>query len=92
MTSRNLAENAERDMATHVASALAVQARCGWSCIRRRAPAICGSFTVVNPGAWKPATPAGTVPVAEWLTVKDDKIAAIRVFFDARPFAPPPSH
>ena len=38
------------------------------------------------------ATPAGTAPVAEWLTVKDDKIAAIRVFFDARPFAPPPSH
>ncbi len=37
------------------------------------------------------ATPAGTAPVAEWFTVKDDKIAAIRVFFDARPFAPPPT-
>ena len=35
------------------------------------------------------ATPAGTAPVAEWVTVKGDKIAAIRVFFDARPFSPP---
>jgi ketosteroid isomerase-like protein len=34
------------------------------------------------------ATPAGTAPVAEWVTVKDGKIAAIRVFFDARPFVP----
>jgi hypothetical protein len=38
------------------------------------------------------ATPAGTAPVAEWITVKGDKIAAIRVFFDARPFSPPSGH
>jgi hypothetical protein len=38
------------------------------------------------------ATPAGTVPVAEWVTLKGGKIAAIRVFFDARPFGPPPGH
>jgi hypothetical protein len=38
------------------------------------------------------ATPAGTAPVAEWITVKGDKIGTIRVFFDARPFAPPSSH
>lgn len=38
------------------------------------------------------ATPAGTAPVAEWVTIKGDKIAAIRVFFDARPFAPPSGH
>lgn len=34
------------------------------------------------------STPAGTSNIAEWATVKDDKIAVIRVFFDARPFAP----
>src|SRR5262245_34791840 len=33
-------------------------------------------------------TPAGTSNVAEWATVKNGKIAEIRVFFDARPFAP----
>src|SRR5262245_43705524 len=33
-------------------------------------------------------SPAGTAPVAEWHHVEGDKIAAIRVFFDARPFAP----
>jgi ketosteroid isomerase-like protein len=38
------------------------------------------------------ATPAGTAPVAEWITVRGDKIAAIRVYFDARPFAPPSGH
>ncbi len=32
-------------------------------------------------------TPAGTSNVAEWATVKDGKIAEMRVFFDARPFA-----
>jgi ketosteroid isomerase-like protein len=32
-------------------------------------------------------TPAGTSHVAEWATVKGDKIAEMRVFFDARPFA-----
>ena len=31
-------------------------------------------------------TPAGTAFIAEWHHVKDDKIAAIRVVFDARPF------
>ena len=30
---------------------------------------------------------AGTAFIAEWHTVKGDKIAAIRVVFDARPFA-----
>jgi hypothetical protein len=38
------------------------------------------------------STPAGTVPVAEWVTVEGAKIAAIRVIFDARPFGPPTSH
>ena len=32
-------------------------------------------------------TPAGTSSIAEWATVENGKIAAIRVFFDARPFA-----
>jgi len=32
-------------------------------------------------------TPAGTAFIAEWHQVKGDKIAAIRVVFDARPFA-----
>ena len=32
-------------------------------------------------------SPAGTAPVAEWYRVRDGKIAAVRVFFDARPFA-----
>ena len=31
-------------------------------------------------------SPAGTAFVAEWHHIKDDKIAAIRVIFDARPF------
>jgi ketosteroid isomerase-like protein len=30
---------------------------------------------------------AGTSPVAEWATVRDGKIAELRVYFDARPFA-----
>jgi ketosteroid isomerase-like protein len=30
---------------------------------------------------------AGTSPVAEWATVRDGKIAEMRVYFDARPFA-----
>lgn len=34
------------------------------------------------------ATPAGTAPTAEWYHVRDGKISAVRVFFDARPFAP----
>jgi len=32
-------------------------------------------------------TPAGTSFVCEWMQVKDEKIASIRVVFDARPFA-----
>jgi len=32
-------------------------------------------------------TPAGTAFIAEWYQVKGEKIAAIRVVFDARPFA-----
>ena len=32
-------------------------------------------------------TPAGTAFIAEWHHIKGDKIAAIRVVFDARPFA-----
>src|SRR5712691_718142 len=32
-------------------------------------------------------TPAGTAFIAEWHQVKGNKIAAIRVVFDARPFA-----
>ena len=37
-------------------------------------------------------TLAGMAPVAEWHQVKGDKIAMIRVFFDARPFGPPSAH
>jgi ketosteroid isomerase-like protein len=33
-------------------------------------------------------TPAGTAPTAEWYHVRDGKISAVRVFFDARPFTP----
>jgi ketosteroid isomerase-like protein len=40
-------------------------------------------------------TPAGTVPTAGWYRVRDGRIAAIRAYFDARPFtsvaAPQPS-
>jgi hypothetical protein len=32
-------------------------------------------------------TPAGTALIAEWFQVKGEKIAAVRVVFDARPFA-----
>ena len=32
-------------------------------------------------------TPIGTAPIAEWFHVNGEKIDAIRVFFDARPFA-----
>jgi ketosteroid isomerase-like protein len=34
------------------------------------------------------ATPAGTAPTAEWYHLRNGKISAVRVFFDARPFAP----
>jgi SnoaL-like protein len=33
------------------------------------------------------STPVGSAPVVEWHTVEDDKISAIRVYFDARPWA-----
>ena len=33
-------------------------------------------------------TPAGTIPTAGWFQLRDGKIAAIRVFFDARPLDP----
>jgi ketosteroid isomerase-like protein len=32
--------------------------------------------------------PVPSAPTAEWYQVRDNRIAAIRVFFDARPFAP----
>jgi len=32
-------------------------------------------------------TPMGTSPIAEWHHVRDGKIDAIHVYFDARPFA-----
>jgi hypothetical protein len=32
--------------------------------------------------------PAGTVPTAGWFRLRDGKIAAIQVFFDARPLDP----
>jgi len=34
-------------------------------------------------------TPRGRAPVAEWYRVAGGKIANVRVYFDARPFAPP---
>lgn len=34
-------------------------------------------------------TPVARAPVAEWYTVKDGRIAELRAYFDARPFAPP---
>jgi limonene-1,2-epoxide hydrolase len=38
-------------------------------------------------------TVVADAPVAEWYTVEDGKISAVRAYFDARPFAPPaPSH
>jgi hypothetical protein len=33
-------------------------------------------------------TPAGAAPTAEWYHIREGKISAVRVFFDARPFAP----
>jgi limonene-1,2-epoxide hydrolase len=33
-------------------------------------------------------TPVAKAPVAEWYTVKDGRIAEVRAYFDARPFAP----
>ena len=34
-------------------------------------------------------TAFGSAPVADWYTIRDRKIASIRTYFDARPFAPP---
>lgn len=34
-------------------------------------------------------TPMARAPVAEWYTVRGDKIVQLRAYFDARPFAPP---
>jgi limonene-1,2-epoxide hydrolase len=34
-------------------------------------------------------TPVAKAPVAEWFTVSDGRIAKLRAYFDARPFAPP---
>jgi ketosteroid isomerase-like protein len=34
-------------------------------------------------------TVKGPAPVAEWYRVRDGKIGAVQVYFDARPFAPP---
>jgi ketosteroid isomerase-like protein len=36
-------------------------------------------------------TPAGTVPTAGWYHVRDGRVDSLRVFFDARPFGPPPA-
>lgn len=35
-------------------------------------------------------TVLGASPVAEWYTIRGDRIASIRAYFDARPFAPAP--
>ncbi len=37
------------------------------------------------------AMPAATLRVAQWLKVREGRIAAVRLYFDARPFAPPPA-
>jgi limonene-1,2-epoxide hydrolase len=34
--------------------------------------------------------PMVDAPVAEWYTIRGDRITHLRVYFDARPFAPPP--
>jgi len=34
-------------------------------------------------------TVVADAPVAEWYTVEDGQISAVRAYFDARPFAPP---
>ena len=36
-------------------------------------------------------TKVADAPVAEWYTVSGGKISAVRAYFDARPFAPPPA-
>jgi ketosteroid isomerase-like protein len=37
-------------------------------------------------------SPAGTAPTAEWYHVRAGRISSVRVFFDARPFAPLLAH
>ena len=37
------------------------------------------------------ASPAVTLPIAQWITVRDGRIAALRVFFDPRPLVQPAS-
>jgi len=37
-------------------------------------------------------TPVAVAPVAEWYSVRDGKIAQLRAYFDARPFAPAAGH
>ena len=39
-------------------------------------------FTVLD-------TPVARAPVAEWYTLRDGRIAEVRAYFDARPFAAP---
>ena len=42
---------------------------------------VCFVYDLVTEG------PIDRTPCAEWITVRGDRIAAIRVFFDARPWA-----
>jgi ketosteroid isomerase-like protein len=35
------------------------------------------------------ATPAVTLPIAQWLKVRDNRIATVQVFFDPRPLVQP---
>lgn len=37
-------------------------------------------------------TALGSAPVADWYTIRDGKIASIRTYFDARPFAEAAGH
>jgi hypothetical protein len=55
----------------------ATSARCSWTATTS------ASSTTSTPA------PVPSAPTAEWYQVRDGRIAAIRVFFDARPFAPP---
>ena len=35
------------------------------------------------------AKPAVTLPIAQWLTVRNNRIATVQVFFDPRPLVQP---
>jgi ketosteroid isomerase-like protein len=37
------------------------------------------------------AKPAVTLPIAQWLTVREQRIATVRLFFDPRPLVSPPT-